>query len=180
MGPHQCPKCGRDSLVVNKKTMSEACSYVIDCGYRVKLGMLLKVKRERGVELPRYASDNASGFDLQSKEETVINPHCTVLVGTGLYFEIPPGYEVQIRSRSGLAGKQGVFVLNSPGTVDADYRGEIKVILHNTSDTPILIEEGSRVAQAVLCPVEKATFLEVEELSETARGEKGFGSTGVR
>jgi len=141
--------------------------------------MLLKIKKlNKNALIPAYQTKEAAGFDLHSIEDTVINPGERKLIGTGLAFEIEFGYEVQIRPRSGLAYKHGITVLNTPGTIDSDYRGEIKVLLINHSDEPFEIKEGERIAQAVIAPVVQAEILEVEELGETERGSGGFGSTG--
>lgn len=131
-------------------------------------------------ELPQYQSVGASGFDLcaQIKEKLVLAPGKRVVVPTGLAMEIPLGYEIQIRSRSGWAIKRGITVINSPGTIDADYRGEIQIGLANLGDEALEIMPNDRVAQAVLCPVVHAEFEEVKELSDTVRGAGGFGSTG--
>lgn len=140
-----------------------------------------KLENFRG-ELPAYESEHASGFDLraQLKEPLVLEPGKRVLVPTGLAFEIPPGYEIQVRPRSGWASKKGVTVVNTPGTVDADYRGEVKIALVNLGEERLEILDQDRVAQAVLCPVVQARLEPVAELSETARGSGGFGSTGLR
>ncbi|MGI6393854.1 MAG: dUTP diphosphatase [bacterium] len=140
--------------------------------------VLIKFKLENGAVIPKYESLNSSGMDVRAIKEHTINPGCFELVPTGLFPEIPEGYEIQVRSRSGLAAKQGVFVLNSPGTVDSDYRGEIKVILANIGSTPFIISAGDRIAQFVVSPVTKATAVSVETISSTERGEGGFGSTG--
>lgn len=140
--------------------------------------MRVKVRQEGGFELPKYESAGAAGMDLRASAGVVVFPGNTMVVPTGLYLEIPEGYEGQVRSRSGLAAKHGVFVLNSPGTIDADYRGEVKVILHNSSGAPFRVVAGDRVAQLVFAKVERAE-LEVGELAETARGDGGLGSTGV-
>ena len=113
-------------------------------------------------------------------ESITLNPLERTIVKTGLYIELPIGFEAQVRPRSGLAAKKGITVLNSPGTVDADYRGEIGVILVNLSSEPFVIENGERVAQLIIAKHERAQWIEVQELSETARGEGGFGSTGVK
>jgi dUTP pyrophosphatase len=130
--------------------------------------------------LPTYGSEHASGFDLQAqlKAPTVLMPGQRLMVPTGLAFEIPPGFEIQIRPRSGWAAKKGVTVVNSPGTVDADYRGEVQVALIHLGQEPLEIMDQDRIAQAVLCPVVQATFIEVQTLEDTARGAGGFGSTG--
>jgi len=139
----------------------------------------LKVKKlNKLAEIPQYQTQEAAGFDLHSVEDVVIAPNERKLIGTGLSFEIPKGYEIQIRPRSGLAYKHGITVLNSPGTIDSDYRGEIKVLLINHSNESFEIKVGERIAQAVIQEVIQATFEEVEELNDTARGNKGFGSTG--
>ena len=131
-------------------------------------------------DLPAYGSLHASGFDLraQIRQPVVLHPGKRVMVPTALSLEIPPGYEVQIRPRSGWAAKKGVTVVNTPGTVDADYRGEIQVALVNLGDEALEIQDQDRIAQAVLCPVYQVDFLEVSELASTARGAGGFGSTG--
>ena len=116
---------------------------------------------------------------MHSIEDIVLNPGERKLIATGLAFEIEYGYEVQIRPRSGLAFKHGITVLNTPGTIDSDYRGEIKVLLINHSNEKFEIKKGDRIAQAVVAPVIQAKIVEVDELSDTARGESGFGSTGV-
>jgi len=139
----------------------------------------LKVKKlNKLAEIPQYQTQEAAGFDLHSVEDVVIAPNERKLIGTGLSFEIPKGYEIQIRPRSGLAYKHGITVLNTPGTIDSDYRGEIKVLLINHSNKNFEIKVGERIAQAVIKEVIQATFEEVEELNDTARGAGGFGSTG--
>jgi dUTP pyrophosphatase len=129
---------------------------------------------------PEYETPGAAGFDLcyAGEESHTIYPYDRILVPTGLAFAIPEGYEMQIRPRSGLAFKFGLTVLNAPGTIDSDYRGEVKIILQNQSDREFEIEPGMRVAQGVLCEVPSAQFIEVEELPDTDRGAGGFGSTG--
>jgi len=130
--------------------------------------------------LPAYETLHSAGMDLRASLETPITlqPLQRALVPTGLYMELPEGYEAQIRPRSGLAAKKGITVLNSPGTVDADYRGEVKVILVNLSDQPFVIEDGERIAQMVVAKHERITWNEVAALAETERGAGGFGSTG--
>ncbi|HIC10504.1 MAG TPA: dUTP diphosphatase [Campylobacterales bacterium] len=130
------------------------------------------------VEIPKYQTSGAVGFDLRAVENVSIPSGETRLVGTGLAVELPHGYELQIRPRSGLALKHSITVLNSPGTVDSDYRGEIKVLLINHGKSDFQISKGDRIAQAVVNRVEIVDIVEVEELSETQRGDKGFGSTG--
>ena len=130
--------------------------------------------------LPKYETSGSAGMDLHANisEPIVLKPMERSLIKTGLHIALPEGYEAQIRPRSGLAYKKGITVLNSPGTIDADYRGEIGVILVNLSEKNFIIEDGERIAQMVIATYEKATWKEVEELSETKRGEGGFGSTG--
>ena len=131
---------------------------------------------------PSYNYVSDSGFDLYSTEEIVINPLGRVLVPTGLVFDIKDGYEIQVRSKSGLAINQGLFVLNSPGTVDSGYLGEVKVIIFNTNSEQITIKKGMKIAQAVLCPVINGKYVDLElkkDLGQKDRGDKGFGSTGI-
>lgn len=135
-----------------------------------------------GLDMPTYASTGAAGMDLRAAiapdDRLIIPPSGRVLAPTGFNVAIPQGYEMQVRSRSGLAAKHGVFVLNAPGTIDADYRGEIKVILFNAGADPFNIARGDRIAQAVLAPVVQARWVQVDQLDVTARGSGGFGSTG--
>ena len=131
-----------------------------------------------GLELPAYVTDGAAGMDVQAAEELVLAPGARHGVATGLALAIPPGFELQVRPRSGLALKHGITVPNSPGTIDSDYRGELLVILINHGDAPFSVRRGDRIAQLVLAPVVRASWLKVDELDETARGEGGFGSTG--
>lgn len=131
-----------------------------------------------GLDLPAYATDGAAGMDVLSAEDVTIPPAGRHAVATGLAVAIPPGFEIQVRPRSGLALKHGITVPNTPGTIDSDYRGEVKVILINHGAEPFAIRRGDRVAQLVLAPVTRAAWLTVEELDETVRGEGGFGSTG--
>jgi len=136
-------------------------------------------KRSDSGIMPVYATEHAAGFDIASIEDCCIKPFQRHLVSTGLYFEIEHGYELQIRPRSGLAAKHGVTVLNTPGTIDSDYRGEIKIILINFGDSDFLIKKGDRIAQGVVHRVEIAEFEDVSVLSDTSRGNGGFGHTGV-
>ena len=129
--------------------------------------------------LPAYATAGAAGMDVVSAEEVTIDPGARHAVATGLALAIPQGYEIQVRPRSGLALKHGITVPNTPGTIDSDYRGELKVILINLGDEPFAIARGDRVAQLVLAPVVQAAWDEVAELDATERGEGGFGSTGT-
>lgn len=130
--------------------------------------------------LPEYAHLTDSGADLYSTEELTLKPMDRQLVNTGIALELPDGYEAQIRPKSGLAIKQGLTVLNTPGTIDMTYRGEIKVILINLSMKPVIIEKGQKIAQLVIAPVFHAIFQEVETISGTQRGSGGFGSTGLK
>lgn len=132
-----------------------------------------------GLPLPAYATDGAAGMDVVSAEELVLIPGARHAVATGFAIAIPPGFEVQVRPRSGLALKHGVTCLNTPGTIDSDYRGEVKVILANLGTEPFPIKRGDRIAQLVPAPVQRAVFHEVGSLDETTRGSGGFGSTGV-
>lgn len=133
-------------------------------------------------EMPRYETVHASGLDVRAalSEPMVIQPMARAMIPTGLSMEIPPGFEVQMRPRSGLAAKQGVTLLNTPGTIDADYRGEVKIIVINLGHESVEVKDQDRIAQMVLCPVVQADLVVVSELSDTARGAGGFGSTGVR
>jgi len=141
----------------------------------------VRVKRlahGEGLDLPAYATDGAAGMDVVSAEDVTIQPGARHAVATGLAMAIPHGFEIQVRPRSGLALKHGITVPNTPGTIDSDYRGELKVILINHGEAAFEIKRGDRVAQLVLAPVTRGTWLETDELDETARGEGGFGSTG--
>lgn len=131
-----------------------------------------------GLPLPAYATDGAAGMDVVSAEDVTLAPAARHAVATGLSVAIPAGFEIQVRPRSGLALKHGISVPNSPGTIDSDYRGEVKVILVNLGADPFEIRRGDRVAQLVLAPVTRASWLPVDELDATERGEGGFGSTG--
>jgi dUTP pyrophosphatase len=142
----------------------------------------LRVARvgQRGppLDLPRYETEGSAGLDLRADEPVSLAPGERALVPTGLALEIPPGFEGQVRPRSGLAARHGVGLLNAPGTVDSDYRGEVKVILVNHGQQPVRFERGERVAQLVIAPVARAALEVVEALGETGRGAGGFGSTG--
>jgi dUTP pyrophosphatase len=143
---------------------------------------MLKVKILReGVTLPKYQTDHSAGLDLCAciDRDIILMPGERVLVPTGISIELPDGYEAQVRPRSGLAINHGVTVLNSPGTIDPDYRGEVKVILVNLGKEPFVIKNGMRIAQMVISKFERVEVEVVEELSQTRRGEGGFGSTGV-
>lgn len=144
--------------------------------------MTISIINKSGHALPNYETIASAGMDLRANidEPVVLAPLGRALVKTGLFIELPIGYEAQVRPRSGLAFKKGITVLNSPGTVDADYRGEIGVILVNLSNEPFTVENGERIAQLVIAKHERAEWLEVEVLTETSRGAGGFGSTGVK
>jgi dUTP pyrophosphatase len=143
----------------------------------------VKVTREGNpihLSLPEYATPGSSGVDLRSVESAMIQPGSWGVVGTGLRIEIPEGYEAQVRPRSGLALKKGIMVLNTPGTIDSDYRGEVRVILMNLGKDAFSVEPGDRIAQMVFCPVVKACLEEADNLSPTEREAGGFGSTGSK
>lgn len=144
--------------------------------------MKIKIINKSKHELPSYATSAAAGMDLRANIDApiVLKSLERTLVATGLFIELPVGYEAQIRPRSGLAFKNGLTVLNSPGTIDADYRGEVKVILVNLSNQEFIINDGERVAQMVIAKHEQAEWIEVEQLEESARGDGGFGSTGKK
>ena len=131
-----------------------------------------------GLALPAYATTGAAGMDVLAAEDVTLAPGGRHAVATGFAVAIPPGYEIQVRPRSGLALKHGISVPNTPGTIDSDYRGELKVIMINLGDEPFAIARGDRIAQLVLAPVTQAAWNEVRELDETERGASGFGSTG--
>tara|TARA_Y100000590_G_scaffold228739_1_gene258091 strand:+ start:16858 stop:17295 length:438 start_codon:yes stop_codon:yes gene_type:complete len=141
---------------------------------------ILIKKLYKNIKLPSYKTSGSSGMDLTAniKKKILINPKATAIVSTGLSVVIPKNYEIQIRPRSGLAAKNGITVLNTPGTIDSDYRGEIKIILINLSKKKFVVKSGDRIAQMVLCPVAKIKLKEVKKLSKTVRGRGGFGSTG--
>lgn len=143
--------------------------------------MKIKIINKSNHDLPQYETEASAGLDLRAalSEPRVLKPLERSIVGTGLFIELPKGYEAQVRPRSGLAAKKGITVLNAPGTIDADYRGEIGVILVNLSNTEFTIQNGERIAQLVIAKHERAEWEQVEILSETQRGEGGFGSTGV-
>lgn len=139
---------------------------------------LARLPHGEGLPLPAYASDGAAGLDIVAAEDLVLEPGARRAVATGFAIAIPPGFEVQVRPRSGLALGHGVTCLNTPGTIDSDYRGEVRVILANLGDAPFAVRRGERIAQLVPAAVQRAEFAEVEALDDTARGRGGFGSTG--
>ncbi len=140
--------------------------------------MVLRLAHFDGLELPAYATDGAAGMDVLAAEDVTLAPGARHAVATGLALAIPPGFEIQVRPRSGLALKHGISVPNTPGTIDSDYRGELKVILINHGSADFAVRRGDRIAQLVLAPVVLASWLKVDELDATQRGEGGFGSTG--
>jgi dUTP pyrophosphatase len=144
--------------------------------------MQIKIINKSNHELPHYETIASAGMDLRANisESRILKPLERSIVGTGLFIELPVGIEAQVRPRSGLAAKKGITVLNAPGTIDADYRGEIGIILVNLSNEDFIIENGERIAQLVIAKHERAEWVEAEALSETDRGEGGFGSTGTK
>ena len=138
----------------------------------------IRIKRNEGALLPSYATEGSSGMDLCAVEDAVVEPSTTKLIPTGCFIEVPFGYEAQVRPRSGLAVKHSIGILNSPGTIDSDYRGEIKVVLTNFGREDFSVRKGDRIAQLVIAPVVRAEWEEVDALQETVRGHGGFGHTG--
>lgn len=146
--------------------------------------MIVKIKRTetgKSLPLPKYMSDGAAGLDLFAdiNSPITINPYEIKFIKTGICIELPYGYEAQIRPRSGLALKHGITILNTPGTIDSDYRGEIGIILINLGNSPFTINRGDRIAQMIITRYEKADIIEVSEISDTHRGSNGFGSSGI-
>lgn len=143
--------------------------------------MKIKIINKPNTTKPSYSTNNSAGLDLRAhiKEEINLNPMSRVLIKTGLFIQLPEGYEAQIRPRSGLAYKNGITVLNTPGTIDADYRGEVGVLLINLSNDSFKIKNGDRIAQMVIAKYEQAEWISVEQLDTTQRGDGGFGSTGI-
>ena len=143
--------------------------------------MVVRIINKSSNLLPSYETLLSAGMDIRAflDQPLIIKPLERALIKTGLYIELPKSYEAQVRSRSGLALKKGITVLNSPGTIDADYRGEIKVILINLGNEDFQVKRGDRIAQMILCPIAKVEFEEVENLPESVRGQGGFGSTGI-
>lgn len=141
----------------------------------------VKIVAEKGAVIPQYKTKGAAGADVCAllSEPVVIKSGKSAMIPTGLFVEIPEGYEIQVRPRSGLAAKNGITVLNTPGTIDSDYRGELKIILINLGEKDFIINSGDRIAQIVVAPVIQAEFLKTDSLSQTERGSLGFGSTGV-
>ena len=143
--------------------------------------MKIKIINKSNTTNPSYSTNNSAGLDLRAhiKEEIILNPMSRVLIKTGLFIQLPEGYEAQIRPRSGLAYKNGITVLNTPGTIDSDYRGEVGVLLINLSNDSFKIKNGDRIAQMVIAKYEQAEWISVEQLDTTQRGDGGFGSTGI-
>ena len=141
---------------------------------------LRRLSHGTGLPLPAYATEGAAGMDVVAAEALTLAPSARHAVATGFAMAIPPGYEVQVRPRSGLALKHGITCINTPGTIDSDYRGEVKVILANLGSEPFEIKRGDRIAQLVPAPVQHAVLTEVDSLDETTRGSGGFGSTGTK
>ncbi len=144
------------------------------------MSLIIKIINKSNNPLPEYSTNLSAGLDLRAflSDEIILKPLQRVLIPTGLYIELPEGYEAQIRPRSGLAYKHGITVLNTPGTIDADYRGEIKIILVNLSNDDFTIKSGERICQMVIAKHENAVFLKVDSLEDTERGTGGFGHTG--
>ena len=165
-------------LLSGLKTLSANKIFIVPNQIKMKINIINKSQHD----LPNYETIASAGMDLRANlsESITLNPLERTIVKTGLFIELPIGFEAQVRPRSGLAAKKGITVLNSPGTVDADYRGEIGVILVNLSNDVFIIENGERIAQLIIAKHERAEWIEVQELSETSRGEGGFGSTGVK
>lgn len=143
------------------------------------LDVAIKIISEQAV-IPKRATEHSSGYDLYSADDVIIQPGKTKLIKTGIKIKVPNGYEMQIRTRSGIAIQYGVMVLNSPGTIDADYTGEIGIILANFGESPFIVNIGDRIAQGVVSKVEKINFILVDELPISDRGSGGFGSTGIK
>jgi dUTP pyrophosphatase len=167
-----CCACGDDAKGPDDGGKGQAMSAI---------NVKIKVLEQLGGRIPEAMSDGAAGYDVFAAQPGVlIRPRSHELINLGIQIEIPPGYEAQLRPRSGLAAKRGITVLNAPGTIDSDYRGELKVILVNHTDLAVCVSPGDRVAQLVFAPVVRASFDVVDELDQTARGSGGMGSTGVR
>lgn len=173
--PFPRPKTKASRATANSRT-EEATAAAIEV-------RVVPLAHAKGLTLPAYQTPGSAGLDLQAaigrREAIVIAPGARALVPTGLVFELPQGFEAQVRPRSGLALKNGITVLNSPGTIDSDYRGEVKVILINLGSEPFAIARGDRIAQMIITPVTQATLIRAREVTETSRGAGGFGSTRV-
>lgn len=163
-------------------TAEDHKTWLIENGYKP---LTLKIINESTNEPPKYESANSSGFDIRANltQEMVIKPNETAIIPTGIKVELPTGMELQIRSRSGIAAKNSVIVLNAPGTIDNDYRGEIKIILINHGSNPFTVNNGDRIAQGVVCPYIGSYLIDIvvaDEITTTDRNENGFGSTGLK
>ena len=163
-----------DSLIVAAQSHGGSVHPLPPITIRIK-----RLAHGQDLPLPVYATQGAAGMDVVAAEDLDLEPGRRHAVATGFAIAIPPGYEVQVRPRSGLALKHGITVPNTPGTIDSDYRGELKIIMINLGDAPFPVRRGDRVAQLVVAPVQYAGFVEVDELDDTVRGTGGFGSTGV-
>lgn len=153
-----------------------------NCGPQDECPPVVRVKKkDAGVQIPRYESPGAAGIDLKAylERDVSLGPRGRAKIPTGLFLEIPPGYEAQVRPRSGLAARHGITVLNAPGTIDSDYRGEVEIILINLGEENFTVKNGDRIAQMIISPVTQARLEETDALSVTERGTGGFGSTGV-
>lgn len=174
------PEAMLESMGINMEEMEK---HFLEMNNHIEFEKIpLQYVNESENKNPEYAYESDSGFDLRSTEDIWIQANDRKLIPTGLRFDIPEGYEIQVRSKSGLALKQGLMVLNSPGTVDNGYQGEVKVIMFNTTNERIKIEKGQKIAQAVLCPVMCGMWVnlvKVDEIGEKDRNDKGFGSTGL-
>ena len=168
--------------MLNSIIFPNPANYLLLPFLKKQISMIVRVVNSSKHELPKYETEASAGMDLRAnlEESIVLKPLQRTLVPTGLFIELPVGYEAQVRPRSGLAFKHGISVLNTPGTIDADYRGEIKVILVNLSDTDFEIKDGERVAQMIISAHVQAKLQQVEVLSETSRGAGGFGHTGKK
>lgn len=142
--------------------------------------LVKRLPHGEGLALPDYATDGAAGMDVLAAEDVTLAPMARHAVATGLALAIPPGYEIQVRPRSGLAFKHGITLPNTPGTIDSDYRGELKILLINLGAEAFEVQRGDRIAQLIVAPVQSGRMVEVDDLDETVRGHGGFGSTGVR
>jgi dUTP pyrophosphatase len=171
------PQAIMDSMGINQEELEQQLS-----GILTKKATLKFTKIHEDAVSPKYNYESDSGFDLHSTEDVTVEGMGRALVPTGLRFDIPMGHEIQVRPKSGLALKEGLTVLNTPGTVDAGYDGEVKVILYNSTHDTVYIEKGQKIAQACVCPVANGRWvnpIEVSEISGKDRGDKGFGSTGI-
>ncbi len=175
--------CGSISFAASSSSSGSGCGENMqNAAVSAQTGATVTIKCmvQEGAALPEYQTKDSAGADIRAflPECVIIAPGGRSLIPTGLSFEIPSGYEVQVRPRSGLAIKNGITCLNAPGTIDADYRGEVKVILYNAGSEPFTVNNGDRIAQVVVAPVTTGYFQKVSELSSTERGSGGFGSTG--